>query len=67
MKIDNQDKTNWVKYSSLGIEMAVIIGMATWCGVYIDRKREGNFPLFTLLLSALGFIIALIRLVRGLK
>ena len=65
MKSD--DLNNWVKYSSLGIEMAVIIAVSTWAGVAIDRKREGSFPLFTLLLSALGFIIAMIRLVRGLK
>ena len=58
---------NWVRYSTLGIEMAVIIGGAVWGGVALDRRREASFPLFTLLLAALGFTIALIRLFRALK
>lgn len=57
----------WIKYSTLGIEMAVIIGVAVWGGVAIDRKRGASFPLFTLLLSALGLTVAIVRMVRGLK
>lgn len=56
---------NWIRYSTLGIEMAVIIGAAVWGGVAIDRHRNANFPLFTLLLTAIGFAVALVRLVRG--
>lgn len=47
--------------------MAVIIGVAVWGGVAIDRKRGASFPLFTLLLSALGLTVAIVRMVRGLK
>ena len=60
-------ENSWLKYSTLGIEMAVIIGFAVWGGVSIDRHRGASFPLFTLLLSALGLTVAMIRLVRGLK
>lgn len=47
--------------------MAVIIGFAVWGGVSIDKGREGRFPLFTLLLTAAGLIVAMIRLVKGIK
>ena len=63
----NKDLDNWVRYSTLGIEMAVIIGGAVWGGVAIDRHREATFPLFTLIFSALGLTIAMVRLVKGLK
>jgi len=56
-----------VRYSTLGIEMAVIIGAAVWGGVAVDRRRNASFPIFTLLFSALGLLIAMIRLVRGLR
>ena len=47
--------------------MAVIIGFAVWGGVSIDKGREGRFPLFTLLLTAAGLFVAMIRLVKGIK
>ena len=47
--------------------MAVIIGFAVWGGVSLDKGREGRFPLFTLLLTAAGLIVAMIRLVKGIK
>jgi hypothetical protein len=58
-------ENDWVRYSTIGIEMAVIVGAAVWGGVAIDRNRGGKFPLFTLLLAALGLVVAIIRLVRG--
>ena len=63
----NNDWNNWIRYSTLGIEMAVIIGLAVWGGVSLDKGREGRFPLFTLLLTAAGLIVAMIRLVKGIK
>ena len=59
------DGNDWIKYSSLGIEMAVIVGAAVWGGIVIDRKRNATFPLFTLLLFFVGMVVATIRLLRG--
>lgn len=56
---------NWIRYSTLGIEMAVIIGAGVWGGVALDRRRNGTFPLFTILLSLVGFTVAIIRLFRS--
>lgn len=58
---------DWIRYSTLGIEMAVIIGASVWAGVAIDRRRASNFPLCTLLFAAFGLVVALIRMVRALK
>ena len=58
---------DWIKYSSLGLEMAVIIGVSVWAGVAIDRRRDASFPLAVILMTALGLIIAFIRLFRSIK
>ena len=63
----NSKEGEWLRYSTLGIEMAVIIGAAVWGGVAIDRHRYALFPTFTLLFAFLGLVVAMIRLVRGLK
>ena len=62
-----KDDKNWIRYSTLGIEMAVIIGAAVWGGVAMDRTTMMSFPIFTILMSVVGFVVALIRLVRGAK
>lgn len=56
--------SQWARLSAIGIEMAVIIGVAVWGGVAIDRRREASFPLFTILLSVAGLTIAIVRLLR---
>lgn len=68
MGLPKSDKEGeWLRYSTLGIEMAVIIGAAVWGGVAIDRRRAASFPFFTILFAFLGLTVAMIRLIRGLK
>ncbi|MBP5548710.1 MAG: AtpZ/AtpI family protein [Bacteroidales bacterium] len=62
----NKGLHSWVRYSTLGIEMAVIVGAAVCGGVALDRHRGGDkFPLFTLLLTVIGLTVAMVRLVRS--
>lgn len=63
----NSPLNDWVRYSSVGIEMAVIIGVAVFAGVKIDTARQGRFPVFTILMTLLGLTIALLRLFRMVK
>ena len=62
-----EDWNGWVRYSTLGIEMALIVGVAVWGGVALDRRRQASFPFMTLLFTLLGLVVAIIRLVRGAK
>jgi hypothetical protein len=62
-----KDDKNWIRYSTLGIEMAVIIGAAVWGGVALDRKMMLSFPIFTILMSVIGLVVAIARLVIGTK
>ncbi len=65
MAID--DHNGWLRYSSIGLEMALIVGICVWCGVAIDKRHQGQFPLFTILLSMLGLLVSIIYLVKTTK
>ena len=50
---------NYLKYSALFFEMAVIIGGGSYLGYYIDDCREKDFPLYTIILSLFSVFAAL--------
>ncbi len=45
---------NYVKYTSLGIQMLVIIGAGVFGGYYLDTWLGNSFPVFLILLSILS-------------
>jgi hypothetical protein len=49
-----------------GVEFAVTIGLLTFGGFWLDG-RMGTLPLWTLLGLALGFAMALYRLIRQVR
>lgn len=56
----------YAKYSSLGLQMIVIIVGAAFGGREIDKYIEWEFPVFTVSLTILSVIIAVIYGMRGL-
>ena len=57
---ENQKQFNaYAKYSSLAIQMMLIIGIGTYGGFRLDKYLGWRFPLFTVVLSLLsvGFSI----------
>ncbi|MFW5805418.1 MAG: AtpZ/AtpI family protein [Bacteroidales bacterium] len=49
---------NYLRFTTIVWEMLVIIGAGTWGGVEIDKGRDADFPLFTVILSLLSVFIA---------
>lgn len=45
-------------YLSLGIEMAVVVLLAVWCGVVLDKRVGCCIPIFTLVMVPLGMFAA---------
>jgi uncharacterized membrane protein len=43
----------------MAIQMIVIISVMTYAGVWLDSRREGDTPVFTVILSLLGVFAAL--------
>ena len=56
----------YARYSSLAIQMMVIIAGGTYGGFRLDKYLGWKFPVFTLLLSLLSVGIAIWQAVRDL-
>lgn len=55
---------NYAKYSSLGLQMLVIILAGTWGGTRLDRLTQWKFPIFTLVLSLAAVVLAIYTAVK---
>lgn len=51
-------------YSSLGIQMVMMIGICVFIGVKLDKKVQNETPWFTLGLALFGIAAALIYVMR---
>jgi len=54
----------FARYSTMGIQMAIIIGSFCWLGVYLDKKSSPPGTLYTVLLSLSGVSIALYLVIK---
>ena len=54
----------YVKFSSLGIQMGLIIYLFTWGGILLDDRYEMSTPWFTVALSLFGVIGSLVLVIR---
>ena len=55
---------NYLKYSSIAFQMAIIIFGSTFGGVKLDEYLKWNFPIFTLVFSILGVVLAIYFSIR---
>jgi F0F1-type ATP synthase assembly protein I len=70
---DNQNpkkKTNnsfnfYARFSSIAIQMFVIIGIGTFGGVKLDEYFQNKNDLFTIILSLLSVILSILYVVRS--
>ena len=64
MSSDKKDGVNkFARYSSMGIQMAIIIGFSSWL-VYLDQQKNPPGTLYTVLLSLSGVAIALYLVIK---
>ncbi|MFP4662974.1 MAG: AtpZ/AtpI family protein [Bacteroidales bacterium] len=55
---------SYARFSGIVFEMLAIIGGGAWAGVKLDESRDGDFPLFTIILSLLAVAIALYVVIK---
>lgn len=55
-----------LRYSGLGIQLAVTVGVLAWAGQWLDR-RLGTGGVVTVVLVLGGFVVVITSLVRELK
>ncbi len=66
---DGGDKplNSYAKYSSLGFQMIVIIGIFTYAGYKIDEAGKHDVKWATAVLALIGVFIALFIVIRSVK
>ncbi len=64
-KPDDSPLKNYVRYTSLFIQMAIIIAAGTFGGYYIDKSIGLPYPVFTVVLSLGSIAIGLYLLIKG--
>lgn len=63
-KNKNKQLSKYLKFSSLGIQMGVIIAFFTWLGTYLDESQNTEIQWWTLSLSLFGVISSLVLVIR---
>jgi len=54
----------FLRFSSMGIQMAGIIAFFAWLGTYCDKKFQTTTPWWTLSLSLFGVISSMFLVIR---
>jgi len=59
------DRSALAKYSGIAVQMAAIIGLSTWAGVWLDGHFRPHTPWFTIGLTLTGIFLALYQVIRS--
>lgn len=57
----------FLKYTGIATQMAVIISCGVFGGLYLDEKSDTNTPWFTLIFSLLSVALAIMMTIRDLN
>ena len=57
---------NYARYSSIALQMLVIILLGVWGGVKLDEWIDIGFPLFTVLMSIISVFTAIYVVIKDL-
>ena len=63
-KKQNNSLNQYARFSSIAIQMGVIIGVSVWGGRKLDAKLNLNKPYLTIVLSLVGVALALYLIIR---
>lgn len=61
---DKKPMAAYARYSSIGIQMLVIIGLGTFAGVKLDENYPNKHNLFTVVFSLVSVLIAIFYVVK---
>ena len=64
MAVDKKNGSKFIKFSSLGVQMIVLIGGGAWGGQLLDDKMQNEKPIFTIVFSLLGIFASLYFVIR---
>lgn len=62
--MDDNKQNILAKYGSLGTQMLVGVGLATYGGMWIDKKIDIKIPIFIWLLPMLVIVVMIVKLIK---
>ncbi len=62
---EKRNSNKFVRFSGLGIQMAVFIAGGALGGDALDKKMQNEKPIFTIIFSLLGIALSLYFVIRG--
>ena len=57
-------KSDYLKYSSVGFQMAITIGLFAWLGNYLDERYQTEKPYYSIACILFGIAIALYQVIK---
>ncbi|MBF8148981.1 AtpZ/AtpI family protein [Winogradskyella sp. F6397] len=63
-KTKKSDLNSYARYSSIAIQMVIIIGVGTFIGVKLDEYFPNEHKLYTLILSLSSVILSMVYVIR---
>lgn len=57
-------KSDYLRYSSLGFQMVITIGLGAWAGTYLDEKYQTEQPYYTIAIILFAIAIALYQVIK---
>jgi F0F1-type ATP synthase assembly protein I len=57
-------KSDYLKYSSVGFQMAITIGLFAWLGDFLDNKYLTEKPYYSIACILVGIAIALYQVIK---
>jgi hypothetical protein len=64
---EEKSPNNFLKYSNLGLQLLLVIGVSSWIGWKIDGYLGFEFPVFLLTLMLLSFAGMMYKVYRSLN
>ena len=59
-----KNQSKFARFSSVGIQMGVVIAFFTWLGTYLDEKYQSKTPWWTIGLSLFGVVTSLVIVIK---
>jgi len=57
-------KSDYLRYSSLGFQMAITIGLFAWLGNFLDEKYQTEDPYYSIACILFGIAVALYQVIK---
>ena len=67
MQMEPKKNNEALKYMGLGTQMLVLLGIAVWGGIELDKKTGFKFPLFVVLFPVIALFYSLYSLIKKLN